>query len=163
MPSYSPVFRKGKTRIQEDLIALWFSVDAHLDSTLNTYEYLQRKGTLPHILWNPREGDVLFPVPMDHTGTIWGGSYAVCVAVVCTPAEPFTDMPLYGAESVLEALKFQGVPQVWPMGPPSFTEHHRTIHRHLKPGHYSIDQIDSKSQGVGAIDTAKLFRAGAHA
>lgn len=161
--SFSPAFNKGKPRVQEDLIGLWFGVDVHLDSTRNTYEYLQRKGTLPHILWNPAEGEVVWPVPMDHTGTMWGGDYAVCVAVLCSPDEPFTSGPLREAQSVLEALRFQAVPERWPMGPPAWTEHHRTIHKRLKPGHYSIDQIDDDAQGVGSIDVQNLFRAGAHA
>lgn len=161
--SFSPAFSKGKPRVQEDLVALWFGVDVHLDSIRNSYDYLQRKNTVPHILWHPEEGQVLFPVPMEYTGTMWGGDYAVCVAVICDPEVPFTSGPMAEAEVVLEALRFQGIPNRWPMGPPSFSEHHRTVHKRLKPGHYSIDQILQDARGVGSIDVHALFRAGTHA
>jgi hypothetical protein len=162
MRSFSPAFSKGRPRLSGDLIALWFGVDVHLDSIRNTWEYLNRKGTVPHFLWHPSTGELVEGAPLDHTGTMWSGSYAVCVAVVCDPADPFTDHPLRGAESLCEALGSAGVPEVWPFGPPSSVAASRAVRGRLKPGHYSIDQID-KAPGIGAVDIARLFRARADA
>jgi hypothetical protein len=162
MPSFSPAFSRGKPREQGDLIALWFGVDTHLDSTRNTWDYLNRKGTVPHFLWHPSTGELVAGAPLDHTGTMWSGSYAVCVAVVCDPADPFTDYPLRGAESLCEALRSAGVPEVWPLGPPSSVVAPRAVRGRLEPGHYSIDQI-GKAPGIGAVDIARLFRARANA
>lgn len=160
MPSYSPVFSKGKPRVCLPIV-IWFGVDAHLDSTRNTWDFLQRRGTLPHFLWNPSTGDVVEGVPLDHSGTMLRDSQGVTVAVICDPLNPFTDIPsmkgyLEGAEILAETFKALGVPDIWPLGPPSPREHPRAIQRPLWPGHYSADQIDSRLQGIGAIDVRRL-------
>lgn len=85
-----------------------------------------------------------------------GGAPLVQVAVVGLRSVPFTSGPMEGLEALLEAIAETGVPPVWPKGPPlsqGLSEPHRGP---IQAGHYSIDQLDPRFFGTGAIDIRRL-------
>lgn len=85
-----------------------------------------------------------------------GGAPLLQVAVVASRSTPFTSGPMEGLDALLEAVAETGVPPVWPKGPPlsqGLSEPHRGP---IQAGHYSIDQLDPRFFGTGAIDIRRL-------
>jgi len=159
MHSFSPVFRRGRFH-SGSKVAIWTAIPDHLDSTRNTWDYLNRRGRCPHFLWNPKTGDLIEGVKPEYSGTFFPG-YGYAVAVMCDPEDPFTHYPLEGSESLCKALEGLGVPEVWPKGPPGLYVAYSALQRPLRPGHYSANQINPDWTGVGAIDIGRLHGANA--
>lgn len=155
MPSFSPIFNKGKQQ-KTPTVVIWTTVGEHLDSTRNTWDYLNKRDLTVHLLWNPATGDIVEGVPPNYQGTMFKVE-GFKIAVIGDPLSPFTSAPLEGCELVCEAFNSLGVPSVWPKGPPSLTSPLRGIQGALKPGHYSADQINPDFRGVGPIDTRRLL------
>lgn len=85
-----------------------------------------------------------------------GGAPLVQVAVIGLRDIPFTSGPMEGLGALLEAIRATGVPSVWPKGPPlakGLSEPHKGP---IQAGHYSIDQLDPRFFGTGAIDIRRL-------
>lgn len=154
MQSFSPAFLRGKP-FSGNQVAVWTAVSEHLDSTRNTWDYLNRAGKCPHYLWNPRTGDLVTGVSHSYSGTLYPGTGYV-VAVMADPKDPFTSYPLDGSVRLCEALSALGVPEVWPYGPPLSYGHPRASQRVFPPGHYSADQINPEWTGVGPIDIRRI-------
>ena len=159
MPSYSQPFRRGKLWFGNQ-VAIWTCVPEHLDSTKNTWDYLNRKGLCPHFLWDPYTGELIEGVSPDYTGTMHAGA-GYSVAVMADPEDPFTQYPLEGSESLRGALKGLGVPEVWPKGPPGSYVAYKAVQRYFEPGHYSANQINPEWVGIGNIDVGRIH--GTHA
>jgi hypothetical protein len=151
----SLAYRKGRQGEVRPFV-VWSAVADHLDSTRNTWDFLNRSGKTPHLLWNPSTGEVLEGIPLDRQATYLPSS-GVQLAVIADPSKPFTDMPLEGSEIVSKTLEPLGVPEVWPYGPPSLTSLLTNLFEtSLAPGHYSANQLNGDWPGIGSIDIRRL-------
>ena len=158
-----PAFRSGGFHEGRFPVCIWQVVSVHTDSTKNTFDYLNHMGHCPHFVWNPYTGEIIECLPLDQAGCLFTGQINRCgkpaiqTAVVGTREEPFTDSPLKGAEILFRALKDQGVPPLWPKGPPSLTDDSRAVYRGItEAGHYSVSQLHPGFLGIGSIDIRKL-------
>lgn len=154
------VFRRGKPQT-ETPIALWGVVSDHLDSTLNQWNYLNRVGRVPHLLWNPLTDNVWEGVPISHAGTVWPVVGAVQVLIMASPEDSLTGHPLYGSETVAEALNDWGVPSLWPAGPAPFYGPLRGLQR-AKPGNYPAQYFNPEWEGLFGMDLRRIHGTYAH-
>ncbi len=161
MPSYSLAFRRGK-ELPVNSFVVWTSVSDHLDSTRNTWDFLNRTGKVPHLLWNPRTGEVIDGIPLSRRATLLPSS-GVQLGVICSTGDPFTKYPVNGWHLISERLEPLGIPEVWPNGPPSLSvQMLRSFEGSLQPGHYAANQINSDWTGIGPVDVRKINGADAN-
>lgn len=159
MPSFSAAFRKGRS-LPVSRFAVWIGVSDHLDSTRNTWDFLNRVGKVPHLLWNPKSGEVILGISLERQAHLVSTT-GIQIGVICEPEKPFTDTPLEGSEIVCETMTNQGIPDVWPYGPPTLYGVYRGIQNPSEPGNYSANQINPEWTGIGPIDVRKIH--GTHA
>lgn len=156
MPSFSPVFRKGKDSPVLPF-AVWSAVSDHLDSTRNTWDFLNRVGKCPHFLWNPSTGEEIEGISLERRATFLPTS-GIQIAVMADPEKPFTDAPVIIRGLIFKALESLGVPQVWPFGPPSLYGIQRKVFEpSLSLGYYSANQLNPDWRGIGSIDVRKMY------
>ncbi len=154
------VFRRGKPQTEHP-IALWGVVSDHVDSTLNQWNYLNRVGRVPHLLWNPSEDQLYEGVSPAYAGTVWPVSRVIQILVVANLDDPPPDMALEGAVAVAEALNDWGVPPVWPAGPAPFCGPLRAL-RKASPGNYPAKYFNPEWEGLGDLDMRRIHGAYAH-
>lgn len=132
----------------------------HPDSTLNQWNYLNRVGRVPHLLWNPQTGDVWAGVDPGYAGTVWPVVGVIQVLAMAGPEDTLTGHPLHGSEVVAEALEEWGVPPLWPAGPAPFYGPLRAIQR-ASPGNYPAQYFNPEWEGLGQLDLRRIH--GTHA
>ena len=81
------------------------------------------------ILWDPNTGEIgqYFPLSrggygLQHHGVATNAHGKVCIQIEVVDhgkAWSITDTPMLGLEHILEATRSWGIPDVWPLGPPS--------------------------------------------
>lgn len=163
MVSFSLGYRSDGEHLGSSPVAVWQVVAVHPDSARLTARYLDRVAHCPHFVWDPRSGEVIECVPLDRAARLFSreinraGAPLIQVAVVGPRDVLFTDTPMRGAEILFKTLESSGVPEVWPMGPPTLQGlSEGRLGVSLAPGHYSIDQLDSSFLGIGPIDVRKM-------
>jgi hypothetical protein len=141
-----------------------------------------------HLVWNPMTGEIAQLISVLRAGRALGGpdrldwtpvrihrraenvnsEGRVCVqiGVLALAAEPFTDGPLIGVESIMSWLDSWGVPRRWPGGQPGgWADGGRPAGRAVwaRGGHFGASQVPGCGHaGPGAIDIHRLTGSGPH-
>jgi hypothetical protein len=135
-----------------------------------------------HLVWDPLTGKIVQLIPILRAGLALGapeqldcdprsipasplnvnaeGRICVQIGVLGHPAEPFTDGPIIGAESIVNWLDSWGVPRRWPAGRPAngrATRSGRSRVLWARGGHFGASQVPACGNlGPGAIDIDRL-------
>lgn len=163
MPSSFHAYRNGGEHGGTVPCVVWNVVTAHIDSALNTFEFLNNSGHCPHYIWDPVTGELINPIDTAHAGSMFdpqvnhGGRPLIQIGVVHSRDTPFTDTILCGFEILTETFKSLGIPSVWPKGPPALESYSEALWRGVnQSGHYAINQLTGDWAGIGNIDTRRL-------
>lgn len=77
----------------------------------------------PHLAWNPVTGELYKMLPYGSKNRMFPpgskGADMLAVLVVARTSKPFTDYPGEHRQALLRILQGQGIPAVWPAGPPT--------------------------------------------
>jgi hypothetical protein len=140
-----------------------------------------------HLVWDPLTGEIVQLISILRAGRALGapeqldcdprlipasppnvnaeGRICVQIGVLGHPAEPFTDGPIIGADSIVSWLDSWGVSRNWPAGQPAdrrATGSGRSRVHWARGGHFGASQVPTcDSLGPGAIDVDRLT--GSHA
>lgn len=165
--------------------AVWTVTDTspEVHSAREEAERLIRNCRSPHLVWNPRTGDVVQTLPAtrrspaslgstdryaQHFDHGWEGRVCLVVAVVARTVPPFTEGPVLGLTEILDWLDSWGVPRQWPAGQPGSTpgagqpgstpgKVEAAVRAWSRGGHFGHDQVPgSTAPGPGAIDIGRL-------
>lgn len=135
-----------------------------------------------HLVWDPLTGEIVQLIPILRAGRALGapeqldcasrlipdsppnvnteGRICVQIGVLGHPAEPFTNGPMIGGDSIVSWLDSWGVPRRWPAGPPAdyrATRSGRSRVLWARGGHFGASQVPGcDNLGPGAIDIGRL-------
>jgi hypothetical protein len=135
-----------------------------------------------HLVWDPLTGEIVQLISILRAGRALGaperlghdpgpilasspnvnaeGRICVQIGVLGHPAEPFTDGPMIGADSIASWLDSWGVSRRWPAGQPASCQAmHSGRSRVLwaRGGHFGASQVPACDNfGPGAIDIDRL-------
>lgn len=129
-------------------------------STLRGYFSVAGAGVAPHILWDPFTGSMaqFFPASSRAKAlknapggveTNRHGRYCIQVEILFFPYctvdgrtyATVADTPLRGLDRLMAWLRDLGVPDVWPMGPPSWSGNRNASTWNSRAGHYGHSQV----------------------
>jgi hypothetical protein len=123
-----------------------------------------------HLVWDPLTGEIVqlisilragcALVPASSPDVNGEGRICVQIGVLGHPAEPFTDGPMIGADTIVSWLDSWGVSRRWPAGQPADCQvMHSGRSRVLwaRGGHFGASQVPACGNfGPGAIDIDRL-------
>lgn len=129
-------------------------------STLRGYFSVAGAGVAPHILWDPFTGSMaqFFPASSRAKAlknapggveTNRHGRYCVQIEILFFPYctvdgrtyATVADTPLVGLDRLMAWLRDLGVPDVWPMGPPTWSGNRNASTWNTRAGHYGHSQV----------------------
>lgn len=134
--------------------------------TLLSYFSNDGASVAPHVLWDPFTGQTAqFHVPSQYSKSLVNaaggvetnriGDVNVQIEAVffpyCTVGgrayATMADTPCKGLDVLMTWLRQQGVPDVWPMGAPSWTPHRSVQVWSAQSGHYGHSQVPENDHG----------------
>lgn len=165
-PPDFPGFQNGGKHEGEYPVAVWNIETAHHSSIRNTIDFLNRLNRMSHFVWIPWVADPVQCLPLDVAGRQYskeinrGG--APCIQItVCLPSggSRMTDYPCEGLGGLLETLRGLGVPDAFPLGPPSpYAASWGLLRAFPAPGHYAGNQVDPGLDGMGRVNVRRFFQ-----
>jgi hypothetical protein len=141
--------------------------DPDMISARSVAHSLERQGRNAHLVWNPRDGEIVQMVPATWPArTLPGeigreGRLCLQMVVVGFAREPFTRGPLIGVDAIMCWLDDWRVPRRWPAGgPPPFPDGFlaaRARRPWARGGHFGASQVpQAPGPAPGAIDIYKI-------
>jgi hypothetical protein len=148
-------------------------------SIQSTAQRLVSEGRPCHLVWDPATGEIAQLISILRAGCAlgaperldWGpgqvpvpprgvnaeGRVCVQIGVLGHPAEPFTNGPMSGADTIVNWLDSWGVSRIWPAGRPAARCSGRSRVLWARGGHFGSSQVPAcENAGPGAIDIDRL-------
>jgi hypothetical protein len=141
--------------------------DPGMISARSVAQRLEDQGRNAHLVWNPRDGEIVQMVPATRPArTLPGeigreGRLCLQIVVVGFAGDPFTGGPLNGVDGILRWLDTWRVPRRWPAGGPLPSPDAylapRARRQWARGGHFGASQVPQTSvPAPGAIDIDKI-------
>lgn len=108
-------------------------------SVLLTANYLNASARPPHLIWDPLDGSLVQLIQADRKGRyapLQARTEAIQIVAVSPPGQPFTSGPCVGLDLIMEWLRSLGIPDIFPLGPPTGKPREPI----LQAGHYALSE-----------------------